>query len=78
LIADPIQNHLLGRRGAIALSAFINVIATIGICFSQTLPQIFGCRIVVGATLGPKASVIAPFIAEMSPVHLRGALLSTW
>lgn len=78
LIADPLQNHFLGRRGAIAASALVNIFATIGICFAQTLPQIFGCRIIVGATLGPKASVIAPFLAELSPVHLRGALLSTW
>ncbi|KMU79504.1 hypothetical protein CISG_01922 [Coccidioides immitis RMSCC 3703] len=78
LIADPIQNHWLGRRGAVAISAAISMGATIGAVCSRTPAELIGCRMLIGAALGAKASVIAPFLAELAPVHMRGALLSTW
>jgi MFS family permease len=78
LIADPIQNHWLGRRGAVAASAAVSTVATVGVLCSRTIAQLIGCRILIGASLGAKASVIAPLLAELAPVHLRGALLSTW
>ncbi|EEP77137.1 predicted protein [Uncinocarpus reesii 1704] len=77
-ISDPIQNHWLGRRGAVAVSAVVSLGATIGVVCSRTEAQIIGCRLLIGAALGAKASVIAPFLAELAPVHMRGALLSTW
>ena len=78
LIADPLQNHTLGRRGATAVSAAITIGATIGAASTRSIPAIIGCRIIIGASLGAKASIVAPFIAELSPVPIRGALLSSW
>ncbi|KAI1916274.1 hypothetical protein LOZ65_005301 [Ophidiomyces ophidiicola] len=77
-ISDPIQNHWLGRRGAVALSAVVGMGATIGATCSRTIPQIIGCRVLIGGSLGAKASIIAPFLAELAPVNMRGAVLSTW
>jgi MFS family permease len=72
LIADPLQEILLGRRGAIALACVVSIIATIGQSFSKTPAQLLGCRAITGLTLAAKASTAPLLIAETSPKHLRG------
>ncbi|KAI9766197.1 MAG: hypothetical protein M1839_005013 [Geoglossum umbratile] len=78
LIADPLQEHRLGRRGAIAVACVISIMATIGQSFSKTPAQLGGCRALTGLTLAAKASTAPLLIAETSPKHLRGQLLATW
>ncbi|OXV10921.1 hypothetical protein Egran_01318 [Elaphomyces granulatus] len=78
LIADPLQDHLLGRRGAILLACIFSIAATIGQAFSKSTSQLIGCRVVTGVTLAAKASSAPLLIAEVSPDHLRGNLLSLW
>jgi MFS family permease len=78
LIADPLQDHILGRRGAILLACIFSIAATIGQAFSKSTSQIIGCRVVTGVTLAAKASSAPLLIAEVSPNHLRGNLLSLW
>ena len=56
-ISDPLQEHLLGRRGAIFVAGIMTVISIIGATFAQTVFQLFGCRLVTGMALGAKASV---------------------
>jgi hypothetical protein len=70
-LSDPLQSLILGRRGAIFFSACFCLTGAIGCGFSQTWPQLLGCRIVLGAAMGAKASVTPIFGAEVSPPHLR-------
>ncbi|KAI9787477.1 MAG: hypothetical protein M1839_000006 [Geoglossum umbratile] len=69
---------VLGRRGAIATSSVITIVATVGAAASKTTAQLIGCRILWGFSLGAKASCVAPYLSEISPSHLRGALTSHW
>ncbi|KAF2746755.1 hypothetical protein M011DRAFT_403878 [Sporormia fimetaria CBS 119925] len=78
LISDPLQEHYLGRRGAIALACAVSVGATVGQAFSQSRGELIGCRILSGIMLAAKASAAPLLTAEVSPNHLRGKLLSTW
>ena len=78
-MSDPLQNRWLGRRGAIALSAAGGTIATIGVSCAQTIPQVIGLRLFIGVSLGAKASIINPLLAEItSQYQLRGRVLMTW
>jgi len=40
--------------------------------------DVIGLRILIGISLGAKASVIPPLLAELAPVHYRGRVLATW
>jgi hypothetical protein len=70
-LSDPLQSLILGRRGAIFTSACLCLAGAVGSAFSQTWQQLFGCRIVLGAAMGAKASVTPIYGAEVSPAHLR-------
>ena len=76
LISDPLQEHYLGRRGAIAVACVISIGATIGQATSQTRAQLIGCRVLTGITLAAKASAAPLLTAEVSPNHLRGMYYS--
>lgn len=77
-IADPLQNHLLGRRGAVSVAAAVSTCGTIGLMFADKPAEVIGLRILIGISLGAKASVIPPLLAELAPVHYRGRVLATW
>ncbi|KAF2097983.1 general substrate transporter, partial [Rhizodiscina lignyota] len=77
-VSDPVQSLILGRRGAIILSACLCIAGAIGSACSRTWPQLLGCRVVLGAAMGAKAAVTPIFGAEVSPKHLRGALVMNW
>lgn len=70
-LSDPLQSLILGRRGAIFFSACLCLAGSIGSGFSRTWRQLLGCRIVLGAAMGAKASVTPIYGAEISPSHLR-------
>src|SRR5437773_1663091 len=72
LVSDPLQEHYLGRRGAIAVACVLSIIATIGQSFSKSPGQLAGWRVITGLTLAAKASTAPLLIAEVSPKHLRG------
>lgn len=63
-VSDPLQEHFLGRRGAIAVACVLSIAATVGQCFSTTVGQIIGCRIISGLTLAAKASSAPLLTAE--------------
>jgi MFS family permease len=78
-VSDPLQNRWLGRRGAVCLSAVVSSIATIALACSKTIPQVLGLRLLIGVSLGAKASIINPMLAEVtSEFQLRGRILSIW
>ncbi|KAK1481251.1 hypothetical protein CCUS01_04363 [Colletotrichum cuscutae] len=76
-LSDPL-NNFFGRRGAIFFAANFCLWPVIGSAFSQTWPQLLGCRILLGIGMGAKASTVPIFAAENSPAPIRGALVMTW
>lgn len=70
-VSDPLQSLILGRRGAMILSAGLCIAGAIGSACSNTWTQLLGCRIVLGAAMGSKAAVTPVFGAEVSPKHIR-------
>ncbi|KAL9137568.1 MAG: hypothetical protein Q9175_001222 [Cornicularia normoerica] len=71
-------NHRVGRRGTIFVSAIFCFASVIGSAFTQTWPQLFVCRLLLGIGFGTKASTIPVFAAENSPASIRGSLVMGW
>ncbi|KAJ5094113.1 hypothetical protein N7456_009974 [Penicillium angulare] len=76
-LSDPF-NRILGRRGTIFISAIFCVITPIGSAFTQTWPQLFVVRLLLGLGMGLKASTIPIFCAENTPAVIRGGLVMSW
>jgi sugar porter (SP) family MFS transporter len=65
-----------GRRRILILSAILFAVSSIGAALPRTLAQFAGARFCGGVAIGV-ASVLAPlYIAEVSPPHIRGRLVS--
>ncbi|KAL2813162.1 hypothetical protein BJX63DRAFT_395145 [Aspergillus granulosus] len=75
--SDPC-NYYLGRRGAIFISAIFCLISPFGQAVSQTWPQLFVTRALLGIGMGLKASTIPIFCAENTPASVRGGLVMCW
>jgi hypothetical protein len=57
LLADPLQENFLGRRGSIMLSCAITIASTIGASLTHDVGQLAACRAINGIALGAKASI---------------------
>lgn len=57
ILADPLQENVLGRRGSVMLSCAITVASTIGASVTQNVAQLAICRAINGIALGAKASI---------------------
>ena len=57
IVADPLQENVLGRRGSVMLSCAITVASTIGASVTHTVGQLAACRAINGIALGAKASI---------------------
>jgi len=65
-----------GRRRVLIVTAVIFAIGSIGTAMAPTVAILIAGRIVIGLAIGV-ASFTAPlYISEISPVHIRGALVS--
>ncbi|KAL2814236.1 hypothetical protein BDW59DRAFT_176517 [Aspergillus cavernicola] len=76
-LSDPC-NYYLGRRGAIFVSAIFCLLSPFGQALSQTWPQLFATRLLLGLGMGLKASTIPIFCAENTPASVRGGLVMCW
>lgn len=76
-LSDPFNNYL-GRRGTIFIAAIFCILTPIGSALTQTWPQFFICRLLLGIGMGLKASTVPIFAAENSPAAIRGSLVMTW
>ncbi|KAF2859437.1 hypothetical protein K470DRAFT_282692 [Piedraia hortae CBS 480.64] len=77
-LSDPLNEYFLGRRAAIFTSGLVILASTIGGAFSNTWKQLLATRLLLGIGMGCKATVIPVMAAEISPAHLRGALVMNW
>jgi len=57
ILADPLQENVLGRRGSIMLSCAITIASTIGASTTHNVGQLATCRAINGIALGAKASI---------------------
>jgi sugar porter (SP) family MFS transporter len=65
-----------GRRRILMLSAILFALSSVGAALPRTLGEFAAARFLGGVAIGV-ASVLAPlYIAEVSPPHLRGRLVS--
>ncbi|KAF2846158.1 MFS general substrate transporter [Plenodomus tracheiphilus IPT5] len=78
VLADPLQENFLGRRGSIMVSCGFTIASTIGASVTHTVGQLAACRAINGIALGAKASIVPIYSAELSPEHIRGAILANW
>ncbi|KAI9371895.1 hypothetical protein BJX61DRAFT_553392 [Aspergillus egyptiacus] len=76
-LSDPC-NQFFGRRGAIFISAIFCLLSPFGQALSQTWPQLFATRLLIGLGMGLKASTIPIFCAENTPAIIRGGLVMCW
>lgn len=78
VLADPLQENVLGRRGSVMLSCAITIASTIGASVTNNVTQLAICRAINGIALGAKASIVPIYSAELSPEHIRGSILANW
>jgi MFS family permease len=71
-------NNFIGRRGTIFTSAVFCFLAPFGSAVSQTWPQLFVTRLLLGIGMGCKGSTIPIFCAENVPAAIRGGLVMSW
>lgn len=70
-LSDPLQSMILGRRGAIFISACLCAASVVGAACTHSWQQLLACRAILGLGMGAKASVTPIYGAEVSPSHLR-------
>ena len=76
-MSDPLNYHF-GRRGTIFVSAVFCLLSVIGSAFTQTWPQLFVTRLLLGIGMGCKASTVPIYAAENCPAAIRGGLVMSW
>ncbi|KAF9266880.1 hypothetical protein L218DRAFT_955981 [Marasmius fiardii PR-910] len=76
-LTDPL-NNLFGRRGTIFICGIFCTLSVIGSAVSQTWPQLFVTRLLLGIGMGPKATTVPVYAAENTPASIRGGLVMSW
>ncbi|KAM0749276.1 hypothetical protein T439DRAFT_303148 [Meredithblackwellia eburnea MCA 4105] len=71
-------NNKFGRRGTIFFAATILMLSPIGSACTQSWPQLFICRLILGVGMGAKGSTVPVFSSELAPAAIRGALVMSW
>ena len=76
-MSDPLNNYF-GRRGTIFFAAVFCFLSVIGSAVSQSWPQLFVTRLLLGIGMGAKASTVPIYAAENCPAAIRGGLVMSW
>ncbi|KAI4644271.1 hypothetical protein J4E93_006171 [Alternaria ventricosa] len=79
IITDPITRILrFGRRGAICVAGIFSFISVVGSASVHKWEHLLGFRILLGAGMAGKASIVPILLSETSPKDVRGFLLVFW
>ncbi|KAH6851573.1 major facilitator superfamily domain-containing protein [Alternaria rosae] len=79
IITDPITRILrFGRRGAICAAGIFSFISVVGSASVHKWEHLLGFRILLGAGMAGKASIVPILLSETSPKDVRGFLLVFW
>ncbi|MCP5505295.1 MAG: sugar porter family MFS transporter [Chlamydiales bacterium] len=66
----------LGRKKIVLSSSLVFIISAIGLSFSGSVAELIGWRFLVGIAIGISSATAPLYIAELSPRHVRGALVT--
>jgi MFS family permease len=79
LMTDPITGIMgFGRRGAICAAGVFSFMSVIGSASVNKWEHLLGFRILLGAGMAGKASIVPILLSETSPKNIRGMLLVFW
>ena len=78
IITDPISRLPFGRRGAICVAGMFSFISVVGSASVHKWEHLLGFRILLGAGMAGKASIVPILLSETSPKNIRGFLLVFW
>jgi MFS family permease len=79
IITDPITRILrFGRRGAICVAGIFSFVSVVGSASVHKWEHLLGFRILLGAGMAGKASIVPILLSETSPKNIRGFLLVFW
>lgn len=67
---------LYGRRLIVSLMLGLAGLATCGVYFTSTVPQLIAMRLIAGLGLGALVAALAPLVGEYSPRRYRALILS--
>ncbi|KAI4611679.1 hypothetical protein J4E83_007929 [Alternaria metachromatica] len=78
IITDPINRLPFGRRGAICVAGIFSFISVVGSASVHKWEHLLVFRILLGAGMAGKASIVPILLSETSPKDVRGFLLVFW
>lgn len=65
-----------GRKAVIRILALVFFISTIGCSLSPNSNIMIVCRFILGLAVGGASVIVPTFLAEISPAHLRGSIVT--
>lgn len=74
-LAGPLSDAV-GRKKVLLLTALIFIIGTLGEAMATSAEMLAWFRIIVGIGIGVETTIAPLYIAEVSPAHIRGRLVS--
>lgn len=69
-------NHVCGRKPVILLSSLLFTLGSVLMGLATTFPALLAGRLAVGVGIGFSSMTVPLYIAEVSPPHVRGRLVS--
>jgi len=71
-----IISHRLGRRNSLILTGLLFLVSAIGSALPETVNELVIYRLLGGVGVGLVSAIAPVYIAEISPSHIRGKLVS--
>ncbi len=67
---------ILGRKKVLIITAFIFAIGSVGLGLASSVAALIIWRLIIGIAIGVASYTVPLYISELSPSHVRGALVS--
>jgi sugar porter (SP) family MFS transporter len=67
---------VLGRKKVLIITAFIFAVGSVGLAMASSVFLLIFWRLIVGIAIGVASYTVPLYISELSPTHVRGALVS--
>jgi len=67
---------ILGRKKVLIITAFIFALGSVGLAIAGTVAELIIWRGIIGLAIGVASYTVPLYISELSPTHVRGALVS--
>ena len=67
---------ILGRKKVLIITAFIFAVGSVGLGLASSVAALIIWRLIIGIAIGVASYTVPLYISELSPSHVRGALVS--